>query len=189
MGKCHGITFVRWIVKHLGSYMAAAQQDNRLISWLSEPYRTISLFLTLIPFSLDTRLRLVHPFTEHSVNTYPVNTTQKKHTIVALWNYTVILSSTERTRNSQPIPDKYTVTKSLFGDSFSNLFQLKRSPSPPERTQQLTLQKIPLKGHKFLFFFGPIVHRTYFNPLFFTILLASRNLSELLFPGGCACKI
>lgn len=119
MGKCHRITFVRWIVKYLVSYMTAAQQDNRLISWLSEPYRTISLFLTLIPFSLDTRLRLVHTFSVHSVNTYPVDTHTKNtlflHSEIIQWFF---FSSTERTRNSQPIPDKNTVAKSLSGKFF-----------------------------------------------------------------------
>lgn len=107
MGKCHGITFVRWIVKHLVSYMAAAQQDNRLISWLSEPYRTISHFLTLIPFSPDIRLRLIHTFTVHSVNTYPVDTHRKKHHFCTL----SFLSSTERTRNNRPIPH---ISNSIF---------------------------------------------------------------------------
>lgn len=32
MGKCHGVTMAEGIVKPLVSYMAAAQEDNRLIS-------------------------------------------------------------------------------------------------------------------------------------------------------------
>lgn len=59
----------RGIVKHLVSYMAAAREDNRLISCLSEPYRTILLFLSPIPFSPDFRLTLIHTFTVHTVNT------------------------------------------------------------------------------------------------------------------------
>lgn len=155
MGKCHGITFVRWIVKHLVSYMAAAQQDNRLISWLSEPYRTISHFLTLIPFSPDIRLRLIHTFTVHSVNTYPVDTHRKKHHFCTL----SFLSSTEN--QEQPTNSRH----------FQ--FQLQHSPSLPERTQQqLTLQKMPLKGQHVLFMWScadNYVHTFKINLLWWTV--------------------
>lgn len=152
MGKCHGITFVRWIVKHLVSYMAAAQQDNRLISWLSEPYRTISHFLTLIPFSPDIRLRLIHTFTVHSVNTYPVDTHRKKSTIFALFPFFP--------QQREP------------GTTDQFQFQLQHSPSLPERTQQLTLQKIPLKGQHVLFMWScadNYVHTFKINPLWWTL--------------------
>lgn len=67
------------IVKHLVSYMAAAQEDNRLISWLSEPYRTILLFLAPIPFSPNSRLTLIHTFTVHTVNTFSWGTQTYPH--------------------------------------------------------------------------------------------------------------
>lgn len=70
MGKCHGVTMVQGIVKHLVRYMAAAQEDNRLISWLSEPYRTILLFPSPFQFLLDIRLTLIHTFTVHTVNSF-----------------------------------------------------------------------------------------------------------------------
>lgn len=156
MGKCHGITFVRWIVKHLVSYMAAAQQDNRLISWLSEPYRTISHFLTLIPFSPDIRLRLIHTFTVHSVNTYPVDTHRKKAPFLLSF-----LSFLNRENQEQPT------------NSRQFQLQLQHSPSLPERTQQqLTLQTIPLKGQHVLFMWScadNYVHTFKINPLWWTL--------------------
>lgn len=160
MGKCHRITFVRWIVKYLVSYMTAAQQDNRLISWLSEPYRTISLFLTLIPFSLDTRLRLVHTFSVHSVNTYPVDTHTKNtlflHSEIIQWFFFFL----HRENQEQPTNSRQVYSCKIFiWQIFSNLFQLKCSPSLPEKTQQqVTLQKIPLKGHNFLLELLPTEH-------------------------------
>lgn len=76
------------IVKHLVSYMAAAQEDNRLISWVSEPYRTILLFLFPIPFSTDCCLTLIHTFTVHTVNTCSCRYTHT-HTlaIFSFWIY------------------------------------------------------------------------------------------------------
>lgn len=171
MGKCHGKTFVRWIVKHLVSYMAAAEQDNRLISWLSEPYRTISLFLTLIPFSPDTRLRLVHTFTVHSINTYSVNTQKKMQHLCTLKLYSD--SFLNRENQEQSTNSRQVYGYKIFGNSFINLFQLKRSRSLPERTyQQHTLQKIPLKGHNFLFLLA-LLSREHLLALLYIIIIIS----------------
>lgn len=143
MGKCHGITFVRWIVKHLVSYMAAAQQDNRLISWLSEPYRTISLFLTLIPFSLDIRLIPIHTFTVHSVNTYPVDTQGKKYTIFALFPFFLQQRQPGTANQFQT-----SIRVQNLGDSFSNSSTICHC----QRGHNSTLHQIPryhLKDYMF----------------------------------------
>lgn len=149
-------------------------------------------FLGLILILLDIRLRLVHTFTGHSVNTSPMDK-YTKYTIFTLWIYVVILSSTdseERTRDSQPaFPGKYRV-------SFFSLFELKHSPSLPERTQWLTLHKIPLKNTEFPFGFGPTVHGKSFKernlkwcPLLYTnICLEKFVREELIFSCSCAHK-
>lgn len=81
MGKCHGVTTAQGIVKNLVSCIAAAQQDNRLISRLSEPYRTILLFLSLILFLLDIHLTLIDTFTVNSGNTFSCRYSQNVHAV------------------------------------------------------------------------------------------------------------
>lgn len=153
MGKCHGITIVHWIVKHLVSYMAAAQQDNRLISWLSEPHRTIMVFLRTHPdfagYSSQTGTHIYWTQCKHVSH----GQIHKTHNIYSLnlCSYS-FLSRQWRKNQGQPAGQSQESIGFHFFP-FLNWSTVHRC----QREQRLTLHKIPLTNTEFPSGFGPTV--------------------------------